>query len=203
MSLCIVLVIYICHRYKSSTCAAVAFVWPCFDPAEDLFIRKTANMRTGTITSLMFIMDTLTELHAEQPSWPQHLIKLNTNIGVWELTWPVCLTLRSAPASPNHSGVLSAHSSGVQTPDSLSREGSPVPLELETSSAPAPASTTVVQPKLAVIQESRFAQNTPGTRPWLNVRLPDRLLLSLTQWFKSVFVLFCGAAFFLWMLILA
>ncbi|XP_040014047.1 forkhead box protein K2 [Xiphias gladius] len=73
------------------------------------------------------------------------------------------LSSRSAPASPNHSGVLSAHSSGVQTPDSLSREGSPVPLELETSSAPAPASTTAVQPKLAVIQEARFAQNTPGS----------------------------------------
>uniref|UniRef100_A0A672I088 Forkhead box protein K2 n=1 Tax=Salarias fasciatus TaxID=181472 RepID=A0A672I088_SALFA len=61
------------------------------------------------------------------------------------------LSSRSAPASPNHSGVLSAHSSGVQTPDSLSREGSPVPLELEASS-----------PKLAVIQEARFAQNTAG-----------------------------------------
>ncbi|XP_023262735.1 forkhead box protein K2-like [Seriola lalandi dorsalis] len=73
------------------------------------------------------------------------------------------LSSRSAPASPNHSGVLSAHSSGVQTPDSLSREGSPVPLELETSSAPTPASTTAVQPKLAVIQEARFAQNTPGS----------------------------------------
>ncbi|XP_059204295.1 forkhead box protein K2 isoform X1 [Centropristis striata] len=73
------------------------------------------------------------------------------------------LSSRSAPASPNHSGVLSAHSSGVQTPDSLSREGSPVPLELETSSATAPATTTVVQPKLAVIQEARFAQNTPGS----------------------------------------
>lgn len=74
------------------------------------------------------------------------------------------LSSRSAPASPNHSGVLSAHSSGVQTPDSLSREGSPVPLELETSSAPASAPpATVVQPKLAVIQEARFAQNTPGS----------------------------------------
>ncbi|TKS91332.1 Forkhead box protein K2 [Collichthys lucidus] len=69
----------------------------------------------------------------------------------------------SAPASPNHSGVLSAHSSGVQTPDSLSREGSPVPLELETSSAPAPTSAAAVQPKLAVIQEARFAQNTSGS----------------------------------------
>lgn len=72
------------------------------------------------------------------------------------------LSSRSAPASPNHSGVLSAHSSGVQTPDSLSREGSPVPLELE-NSAPAPVSTAAVQPKLAVIQEARFAQNTPGS----------------------------------------
>lgn len=73
------------------------------------------------------------------------------------------LSSRSAPASPNHSGVLSAHSSGVQTPDSLSREGSPVPLELETSSAPTAATTTAVQPKLAVIKEARFAQNTPGS----------------------------------------
>lgn len=69
------------------------------------------------------------------------------------------LSSRSAPASPNHSGVLSAHSSGVQTPDSLSREGSPVPLEMDTTSAPAPA--PAVQPKL--IQEARFAQNTSGS----------------------------------------
>ncbi|CAG5897240.1 unnamed protein product [Menidia menidia] len=48
------------------------------------------------------------------------------------------LSSRSAPASPNHSGVLSAHSSGIQTPDSLSREGSPVPLELEASAPPPP-----------------------------------------------------------------
>ncbi|XP_058509764.1 forkhead box protein K2 [Solea solea] len=75
------------------------------------------------------------------------------------------LSSRSAPVSPNHSGVLSAHSSGVQTPDSLSREGSPVPLELDTSAAaPVPTTTTtVVQPKLAVIQEARFAQNTSGS----------------------------------------
>ncbi|XP_061568732.1 forkhead box protein K2 isoform X2 [Cololabis saira] len=73
------------------------------------------------------------------------------------------LSSRSAPASPNHSGVLSAHSSGVQTPDSLSREGSPVPLEMETSAPPAPIPTATVQPKLAVIQEARFAQNTAGS----------------------------------------
>ncbi|XP_065708832.2 forkhead box protein K2 [Patagioenas fasciata] len=64
------------------------------------------------------------------------------------------LSSRSAPASPNHSGVLSAHSSGVQTPESLSREGSPVPME------PEPAA---IQPKLAVIQEARFAQSAPGS----------------------------------------
>ncbi|AWP19414.1 hypothetical protein SMAX5B_016006 [Scophthalmus maximus] len=74
------------------------------------------------------------------------------------------LSSRSAPVSPNHSGVLSAHSSGVQTPDSLSREGSPVPLELEQATpAPAPLPSATIQPKLAVIQEARFAQNTPGT----------------------------------------
>ncbi|XP_018617416.2 forkhead box protein K2 [Scleropages formosus] len=78
------------------------------------------------------------------------------------------LSSRSAPASPNHSGVLSAHSSGVQTPDSLSREGSPVPVEAETPPAPAPtptttATSTAVQPKLAVIQEARFAQSAPGS----------------------------------------
>ncbi len=77
---------------------------------------------------------------------------------------------RSAPASPNHSGVLSAHSSGVQTPDSLSREGSPVPMEPEPVSAPPPAAApaAAVQPKLAVIQEARFTQNTTGTQTWIN-----------------------------------
>ncbi|XP_029692138.1 LOW QUALITY PROTEIN: forkhead box protein K2-like [Takifugu rubripes] len=80
------------------------------------------------------------------------------------------LSSRSAPASPNHSGVLSAHSSGLQTPDSLSREGSPVPLELDTSSASTPTSANVsgssgaaLQPKLAVIQEARLGHNTPGS----------------------------------------
>ncbi|XP_030645960.1 forkhead box protein K2 isoform X3 [Chanos chanos] len=72
----------------------------------------------------------------------------------------------SAPASPNHSGVLSAHSSGVQTPDSLSRESSPVPMESEPAPAPPPvtaAPAAAVQPKLAVIQEARFAQSTAGS----------------------------------------
>lgn len=60
---------------------------------------------------------------------------------------------RSAPASPSHPGVFSSHSSGVQTPESLSREGSPVPTDHESST---------VQPKLAVIQEARYAQSAPG-----------------------------------------
>ncbi|XP_051995746.1 forkhead box protein K2-like [Xyrauchen texanus] len=73
------------------------------------------------------------------------------------------LSSRSAPASPNHSGVLSAHSSGVQTPDSLSREGSPVSMESEPAPAPTPAATATIQPKLAVIQEARFTQNTTAS----------------------------------------
>ncbi|XP_061160376.1 forkhead box protein K2 isoform X2 [Syngnathus typhle] len=73
------------------------------------------------------------------------------------------LSSRSAPASPNHTGALSAHSSGVQTPDSLSREGSPVPMEPEPTPPPAPAPTATVQPKFAVIQEARFAQNSTGS----------------------------------------
>lgn len=98
------------------------------------------------------------------------------------------LSSRSAPASPNHSGVLSAHSSGVQTPDSLSREGSPVPLELETTSTPASnttTTTTVVQPKLAVIQEARFAQNTPGS-PVSNQPVLIAVQRSLPQSIKPV-----------------
>ncbi|KAM6951273.1 forkhead box protein K2 [Aplochiton taeniatus] len=73
------------------------------------------------------------------------------------------LSSRSAPASPNHTGALSAHSSGVQTPDSLSREGSPIPMEQEPTPPPAPSPATVVQPKLSVIQEARFAQSAPGS----------------------------------------
>ncbi|XP_070406221.1 forkhead box protein K1 isoform X2 [Nothobranchius furzeri] len=37
------------------------------------------------------------------------------------------LSSRSAPASPTHQGLLSPPSSGLQTPESLSREGSPIP----------------------------------------------------------------------------
>ncbi|KAM9434415.1 forkhead box protein K2 [Clarias gariepinus] len=73
------------------------------------------------------------------------------------------LSSRSAPASPSHSGVLSAHSSGVQTPDSLSREGSPVPSETDPAPAPPPVHSAAIQPKIAVIQEAHLAQATPGS----------------------------------------
>ena len=66
---------------------------------------------------------------------------------------------RSAPASPSHTGALSAHSSGVQTPDSLSREGSPVPMDQDT---PPPGLTSTVPSKLAVIKEARLAQSLPA-----------------------------------------
>ncbi|KAJ8389127.1 hypothetical protein AAFF_G00123330 [Aldrovandia affinis] len=69
------------------------------------------------------------------------------------------LSSRSAPASPSHTGVLSAHSSGAQTPDSLSREGSPVHMDTE----PTPAPAVAAQPKLTVIQEAHFAQSAPGS----------------------------------------
>lgn len=35
-------------------------------------------------------------------------------------------------------------------------------MEVEQALPPAPLQTTTVQPKLAVIQEARFAQNSPG-----------------------------------------
>ncbi|XP_060760300.1 forkhead box protein K2-like [Neoarius graeffei] len=78
-------------------------------------------------------------------------------------TPPGRLSSRSAPSSPSHSGVLSAHSSGVHTPDSLSREGSPVPLETDSAPAPPPVTVAAIQPKLAVIQEAHLAQATPGS----------------------------------------
>ncbi|XP_062388939.1 forkhead box protein K1 isoform X2 [Sardina pilchardus] len=61
------------------------------------------------------------------------------------------LSSRSAPASPTHSGLLSPHSSGLQTPECLSREGSPVPHEHDFSS------------KLASVPEYRYTQSAPGS----------------------------------------
>lgn len=87
----------------------------------------------------------------------QYTLTKNNRAALWMLYRKNPLSsfwsYRSAPASPNHAGVLSAHSSGAQTPESLSREGSPAPLEPEPGAS---------QPKLAVIQEARFAQSAPG-----------------------------------------
>ncbi|XP_062868656.1 forkhead box protein K1 [Trichomycterus rosablanca] len=61
------------------------------------------------------------------------------------------LSSRSAPASPTHSGLLSPHSSGLQTPECLSREGSPISHEHEFSS------------NLASVPEFRYTQSAPGS----------------------------------------
>ncbi|XP_065118267.1 forkhead box protein K1 [Paramisgurnus dabryanus] len=61
------------------------------------------------------------------------------------------LSSRSAPASPTHSGLLSPHSSGLQTPESLSREGSPMSHEHDFGS------------KLASVPEFRYTQSAPGS----------------------------------------
>ncbi|KAJ8246099.1 hypothetical protein GJAV_G00263640 [Gymnothorax javanicus] len=61
------------------------------------------------------------------------------------------LSSRSAPASPTHPGLLSPQSSGLQTPECLSREGSPVPHEHDFGS------------KLASVPEYRYSQSAPGS----------------------------------------
>ncbi|XP_028843457.1 forkhead box protein K1 [Denticeps clupeoides] len=61
------------------------------------------------------------------------------------------LSSRSAPASPTHSGLFSPHSSGLQTPECLSREGSPVSHEHDFST------------KLASVPEYRYSQSAPGS----------------------------------------
>ncbi|KAJ8364012.1 hypothetical protein SKAU_G00128430 [Synaphobranchus kaupii] len=61
------------------------------------------------------------------------------------------LSSRSAPASPTHPGLLSPHSSGLQTPECLSREGSPVSHDHDFGS------------KLASVPEYRYTQSAPGS----------------------------------------
>ncbi|XP_039630065.1 forkhead box protein K1 [Polypterus senegalus] len=61
------------------------------------------------------------------------------------------LSSRSAPASPTHPGLLSPHSSGLQTPESMSREGSPIPHDHDFGS------------KLASVPEYRYSQSAPGS----------------------------------------
>lgn len=59
---------------------------------------------------------------------------------------------RSAPASPTHQGLLSPPSSGLQTPECLSREGSPIPHDHHEQLAN----------KLASVPEYRYSQSAPG-----------------------------------------
>uniref|UniRef100_A0A8D0E499 Forkhead box K1 n=1 Tax=Salvator merianae TaxID=96440 RepID=A0A8D0E499_SALMN len=61
------------------------------------------------------------------------------------------LSSRSAPASPTHPGLLSPHASGLQTPECLSREGSPTPHDHDLGS------------KLASVPEYRYSQSAPGS----------------------------------------
>ncbi|XP_029923434.1 forkhead box protein K1 [Myripristis murdjan] len=63
------------------------------------------------------------------------------------------LSSRSAPASPTHQGLLSPPSSGLQTPECLSREGSPVPHDQQEQLAN----------KLASVPEYRYSQSAPGS----------------------------------------
>ncbi|KAM4750686.1 forkhead box protein K1 [Anableps anableps] len=63
------------------------------------------------------------------------------------------LSSRSAPASPTHQGLLSPPSSGLQTPECLSREGSPIPHDHHEQLAS----------KLASVPEYRYSQSAPGS----------------------------------------
>lgn len=62
------------------------------------------------------------------------------------------LFFRSAPASPTHQGLLSPPSSGLQTPECMSREGSPISHEHH----------ELLANKLASVPEYRYSQSAPG-----------------------------------------
>lgn len=63
------------------------------------------------------------------------------------------LSSRSAPASPTHQGLLSPPSSGLQTPECMSREGSPIPHDHHEQLAN----------KLSSVPEYRYSQSAPGS----------------------------------------
>uniref|UniRef100_A0A8C6V9G3 Forkhead box K1 n=1 Tax=Neogobius melanostomus TaxID=47308 RepID=A0A8C6V9G3_9GOBI len=63
------------------------------------------------------------------------------------------LSSRSAPASPTHQGLLSPPSSGLQTPECLSREGSPIPHDHHEQ----------LVNKLSSVPEYRYSQSAPGS----------------------------------------
>ncbi|XP_075947656.1 forkhead box protein K1 [Anarhichas minor] len=63
------------------------------------------------------------------------------------------LSSRSAPASPTHQGLLSPPSSGLQTPECMSREGSPISHEHH----------ELLANKLTSVPEYRYSQSAPGS----------------------------------------
>ncbi|XP_030286394.1 forkhead box protein K1 isoform X1 [Sparus aurata] len=66
---------------------------------------------------------------------------------------PLSSRTKSAPASPTHQGLLSPPSSGLQTPECLSREGSPISHDHHEQLAS----------KLASVPEYRYSQSAPGS----------------------------------------
>ncbi|XP_028311508.1 forkhead box protein K1 isoform X2 [Gouania willdenowi] len=83
------------------------------------------------------------------------------------------LSSRSAPASPTHQGLLSPPSSGLQTPECLSREGSPIPHDHHEQ----------LVHKLASVPEYRYSQSAPGSpvsaQPVIMAAPPHPTLLPL------------------------
>ncbi|XP_049758810.1 forkhead box protein K1 isoform X3 [Elephas maximus indicus] len=72
------------------------------------------------------------------------------------------LSSRSAPASPTHPGLVSPRSSGLQTPECLSREGSPIPHDPDFGS------------KLASVPEYRYSQSSPVSAQPVIMAVPPR-----------------------------
>lgn len=70
---------------------------------------------------------------------------------------------RSAPASPTHQGLLSPPSSGLQTPECLSREGSPISHDHHEQLAS----------KLASVPEYRYSQSAPGEPAHIQKHTPE------------------------------
>ncbi|KTF89605.1 hypothetical protein cypCar_00020001 [Cyprinus carpio] len=91
----------------------------------------------------------------------------------------------SAPASPNHSGILSARRPPTANHGKGSRSSVEPRSPLLPRPLPAPAPAAAVQPKLAVIQEARFTQNTTAS-PISTQPVLIAVQRSLTQTIKPV-----------------
>lgn len=78
----------------------------------------------------------------------------------YRLTFPLLFPYRSAPASPTHQGLLSPPPSGLQTPECLSREGSPVPHDPHEQLAN----------HVASVPEYRYSQSAPGGSEGMSIR---------------------------------